>query len=128
MILCDWNPKYSVVSGVTSDGACKNPAEISIGRYGIYHLCESCAKLPKFKRFKVRHSLKIRAQGMIGSIKGPYLVRKKRAVREWEIKTITKVLEQNNWVVTFAAQDMGMDRPNLLRKIRSLGIKRLKEK
>lgn len=33
---------------------CPNPATVSVGQKGAWHLCDSCAKLPNFKPFRRR--------------------------------------------------------------------------
>lgn len=59
---CEWNPKHRMESvEPPGDGDCPNEATICLGRYGEWHVCEACAALPEFKRFKVRRRL-IRAQ------------------------------------------------------------------
>lgn len=58
MELCEWDPERNQpaeeVKGEWHHG-CPNPATWIIGR-GMrnWHLCESCSKLPRFKRFRVR--------------------------------------------------------------------------
>ncbi len=54
--MCEWNPELDqpatrlgeVVTG------CPNEATVVVGANGQYHLCESCSKLPRFKRFSKR--------------------------------------------------------------------------
>jgi len=57
---CEWNPKFG---GPSSDpiawGDCENQATVCLGRTTSWHLCDSCAALPEFKRFKVRVALRI---------------------------------------------------------------------
>jgi 5-methylcytosine-specific restriction endonuclease McrA len=70
MRLCDWNPDENKPamphrSGVFSSGrysgawqpdvnGCPNPAALVVGSRGEWYLCESCAGLPRFGRFKVK--------------------------------------------------------------------------
>lgn len=55
---CEWNPveKRGAYTGNDS-GACKRVARICVGASGTWHLCETCAALPEFKRFKAREPL-----------------------------------------------------------------------
>jgi len=63
---CEWNPEANESACATYDSnnyvenhyGCQNEATIMVGANGQWHLCESCAKLPKFKRFRVRKPLK----------------------------------------------------------------------
>lgn len=60
--LCFWNPKKNQPAYFTNqktgdtDG-CQNEAVLCIGSKTVWHLCESCAALPAFKRFRSRHRL-----------------------------------------------------------------------
>jgi len=61
---CEWNP-------VTHAGAfdpptptdCKNAATVVLGRRGEWHVCETCAADPSFKRFRVRKHRGVRYGG-----------------------------------------------------------------
>lgn len=59
---CEWNPEANSPAeaehwrriGVRSPG-CANPAVWSVGAgTNNWHLCESCAALPRFKRYRSR--------------------------------------------------------------------------
>lgn len=62
MELCEWDPERNqlALEATCRDGrlrlGCPNEATVSVGHNGIWlwHLCKSCAALPRFKRFKVR--------------------------------------------------------------------------
>lgn len=64
MSYCEWNPEEDkpaechLTNPEESHIGCKNEATIAVGANGQWHLCESCAKLPRFKRFRVRIPLK----------------------------------------------------------------------
>lgn len=50
MSLCEWNPTLNEDAFTNPRPTdCKNQAEVRAGRH---HLCGTCSKLPKFKRFK----------------------------------------------------------------------------
>lgn len=50
---CDWDPEHDDLA--YSDGAgCPNEAVWSVGSKTNYHLCDSCARLPRFKAFRKR--------------------------------------------------------------------------
>jgi hypothetical protein len=55
--LCEWDPERSMpaceVGGKYYSG-CKNEANQSVGRAENWHLCDSCAALPRFKKFRYR--------------------------------------------------------------------------
>lgn len=53
---CEWDP----VNNRAHDGVigCPSEAEISVGANGQWHLCEECAALPQFKRFRKRTALR----------------------------------------------------------------------
>ena len=58
--LCDWNPaKDCPAAEWTRNGkqirvGCASPATVIVDCPGEWHLCESCAALPRFERFGVR--------------------------------------------------------------------------
>lgn len=55
---CEWNPKASVAAiEPPADGDCPNVATVSLGN-GEWHLCASCAGLPRFRRFRRRRPLR----------------------------------------------------------------------
>lgn len=54
---CEWNPLTNEASyGGSAEGDCPNESWWSIGSTNKknFHLCDSCAALPKFKRFTHR--------------------------------------------------------------------------
>ena len=58
--VCEWNPtlqKPAVTGNEPTD--CKNEARVSIGAKASdnWHLCESCAALPAFKKYRHRELL-----------------------------------------------------------------------
>lgn len=59
MSLCEYNPeKKAPATLLPSEGDCKNEATVSVGAAGEWHLCDSCAALPFFKRLRKRTPLK----------------------------------------------------------------------
>lgn len=52
---CEWNPRDGCAA--IGDDGCKNEAKVSVGANGFWHLCEDCAELPFFRRFKKRTHL-----------------------------------------------------------------------
>lgn len=48
---CEWNPTASR-GRYENEAECSNNATICVGQNGKWHLCESCSKLPVFKRLK----------------------------------------------------------------------------
>ena len=61
---CDWNPAAERLA--RSDDEHHGWAVWSIGTREVWHLCESCAVLPKFKRFTRRVWI-----GPAGSVEAP---------------------------------------------------------
>jgi len=59
--LCEWDPNSNAPATSLDGGAeyigCGNPATVCLGANGRWHLCDSCAALPQFSRFRVRISL-----------------------------------------------------------------------
>lgn len=53
---CEWNPDENRAA-VTGD-KCHGDAELSVGADGKWHLCRSCAALPRFKKFRRRVPLR----------------------------------------------------------------------
>ena len=49
---CEWDPGREAPA--THFGPCYNEAVWSVGANGEWHLCHSCAALPRFKRFRKR--------------------------------------------------------------------------
>ena len=63
MELCEWNPEKNTDAVSLADGTgyegCGKEATVSVGSgMNNYHLCDSCAELPRFNRFKKRSTLK----------------------------------------------------------------------
>lgn len=52
---CEWDPEAH--RGRYEGEGCPNPSTVSVGHQGIWHLCDSCAALPRFKRYKVLHRI-----------------------------------------------------------------------
>jgi len=52
---CEWDPMLGEPAKVGR--GCPNKAALSVGAHGEWHLCRSCAALPRFKRYKVRKPL-----------------------------------------------------------------------
>ena len=64
--LCEWWPEQNRPAELHSSDphdsrkrndthvGCQNPAEVLLGADGMCRLCESCAALPNFKRFRSR--------------------------------------------------------------------------
>jgi hypothetical protein len=57
--LCEWNPAREEVAWTTGGAriGCHEPAAVLLGRYGEWHLCERCARLPVFAHFRERSML-----------------------------------------------------------------------
>ena len=51
---CEWNPATNEPAYETDEHTRTTPAVVSVGRNGDWHLCASCAALPRFKRFTSR--------------------------------------------------------------------------
>jgi hypothetical protein len=56
---CEWNPVLDMAAESPHlDGDCENEATLSVGSgrgfHQNWHLCESCAKRPRFRRYRVR--------------------------------------------------------------------------
>jgi hypothetical protein len=54
---CDWNPKAKQRARSHED-SCPNEATVCVGAKGQWHLCEECAALPRFNRFRSRRELR----------------------------------------------------------------------
>lgn len=59
---CEWDPTRNEPARVRGWKAgdregCPNEATVSVGRDGMWRLCESCAALPAFDRFTSRRPL-----------------------------------------------------------------------
>jgi hypothetical protein len=60
---CEYNPTTKSASyGGEMEGDCENEAVLSVGNKPNWHLCESCAALPQFKRFRSRTPLRRASQ------------------------------------------------------------------
>lgn len=58
---CEWNPIFHTpAADDTADSNCPNYATLSVGASGQWHLCDSCAALPAFKRFRRRVRLEVK--------------------------------------------------------------------
>ena len=56
---CEWNPVLKQAAfdpPLPTD--CPNEATVSVGERKNWHLCESCAALPEFRRFRRRRNLR----------------------------------------------------------------------
>jgi hypothetical protein len=64
--LCEWNPLRDEpaaeqrLNGETLRWGCDNLATLSVGLSNNWHLCESCAALPRFMRLRRREPLRQR--------------------------------------------------------------------
>lgn len=59
--LCEWDPERDEPALQSPGGArfgCRRPATVSVGADGRWHLCDSCAALPEFKRYRKRERLR----------------------------------------------------------------------
>lgn len=56
MAECEYNPRQGRAK--YEGEPCHNEATVSVGADGKWHLCESCAALPDFKRFRSRRPIK----------------------------------------------------------------------
>lgn len=62
--LCEWDPVREAPSDYIDCGdtvehrGCDNSATLSVGVRKNWHLCESCAAKPRFKRYRKRVSLR----------------------------------------------------------------------
>lgn len=56
---CEWNPARDEIAWTSGDGriGCHEPAAVSLGRYGEWHLCDHCAKLSIFAHFRERSAM-----------------------------------------------------------------------
>jgi hypothetical protein len=50
--VCEWDPEENA-PGYVGD-AHNAPADVVVGSNGEWHLCSSCAALPRFKRYRKR--------------------------------------------------------------------------
>jgi hypothetical protein len=49
---CEWDPTVGAASSVAH--GCPNKATLSLGSDGSWHVCGSCAALPRFRKYRVR--------------------------------------------------------------------------
>lgn len=56
MSTCEWNRVEQ--RPTRGDDAHQSEATIMVGAQGQWHLCDSCAALPEFKRYRVRKLLR----------------------------------------------------------------------
>lgn len=57
---CEWNPNKNAPAA--GDDGCRNDATVCVGADGQWHLCDECAELPRFARYRVRTPLNRRDQ------------------------------------------------------------------
>jgi len=56
---CEWNPRFHEPSSEPpAPGDCQNVAMLCVGRSPSWHVCESCAAEPRFRRYRVRVPLR----------------------------------------------------------------------
>ena len=57
--LCEWNPARDEIAWTIGEDriGCHEPAALSLGRYGEWHLCVRCAGLSAFAHFRDRSTL-----------------------------------------------------------------------
>jgi hypothetical protein len=65
--LCEWDPVMGGPAWDLADGSarlngCTRKATVSVGANGEWHLCNRCAGLPCFRRFRVRRPIARRVQ------------------------------------------------------------------
>jgi len=54
--LCEWSPLENAPASI--DSGCINQATVSVGRgRNNFHVCASCAVLPRFNRYKYRKEI-----------------------------------------------------------------------
>jgi hypothetical protein len=59
---CDWNPKENkpseyITGSYGPTNGCQNETTVRIGSKKVWHLCDSCAALPVFKKYRSRKKL-----------------------------------------------------------------------
>jgi hypothetical protein len=52
MEICEFNPILNEAATGKHPDDCKNEAVWSVGRKNNYHVCDSCVKLPYFRRYR----------------------------------------------------------------------------
>ncbi len=62
---CEWNPFTNLPA--TSPHGCPNEATVALGAKGEWHLCEQCAALPRFARYRVRKPLRVMQEGEVST-------------------------------------------------------------
>jgi len=63
---CEWDPVNNRAAGTSGHFGCLNDAVWSIGAKGDWHLCASCARLPRFARYTVRKPLRLKCPNCEG--------------------------------------------------------------
>lgn len=58
MARCEWNPAKNEAALLGADEECFNEATVSLGN-GKWHVCDSCAALPRFAEFKEHRRLHV---------------------------------------------------------------------
>jgi hypothetical protein len=62
--LCEWDPEENqparYIPDTEQSWGCPNDAALIVGANGQWRLCESCAALPKFNRFRRRKPIRRR--------------------------------------------------------------------
>lgn len=56
--LCEWWPVGDRSATGRPGERCPNPATLSVGTKNNWHVCDSCAALPRFKRLRRRVPLR----------------------------------------------------------------------
>jgi len=61
---CEWDPENNEPARFDDgvDTGCKNEATVSVGAAGQWHLCATCAALPRFNAFRARRPIKKRQE------------------------------------------------------------------
>ncbi len=58
--MCEWWPEKDRPATGAGDEGCRNESTVSVGKATNWHLCDSCAALPRFKRLTARVPLRRR--------------------------------------------------------------------
>lgn len=62
--LCEWNPvTHNAATSPPAPGDCPNEASVCVGSGISWHLCESCAELPEFSKYRRREPLRTGVNG-----------------------------------------------------------------
>lgn len=54
---CEWDPSTNKPATVGSAHSVTTPATLIVGAQGNWRLCEECAALPRFRRYRVRKTI-----------------------------------------------------------------------